>query len=253
MSESRAWKLFCFVRTKEEEQIRQGQAAQKSRIQRGQVSRARQELTGAALAPKRPQLQLRNPARSVGPNANVRSHGIEKFPQGCPSVVAPEPAGCTIEMLRVCLDDAVILVVVVRTVEDFARGQPMLCNTNNCCVRSGTTPLLKQSVLFWHGLWSSQAGGQQEKRKTHRKTLVPMGNPRTRVRLLASCRVWWTDLKKSSSERLNEWSKLVLFIACLQGSEAMPRTRRASEGVPWQPNHLSYLKMKRAVFASDKR
>ena len=33
-------------RTEEEEQIRRGQAAQ-SRIQRGQVSRARQELTGA--------------------------------------------------------------------------------------------------------------------------------------------------------------------------------------------------------------
>ena len=56
-------------RTEEEEQMRRAQAAH-SRIQRGQVSRARQELTGAALAPKngatlgelrhqRPQTQLR--------------------------------------------------------------------------------------------------------------------------------------------------------------------------------------------------
>ena len=38
-------------RTEEEQQIRRAQAA-RSRIQRGQVSRARQELTGAALAPQ---------------------------------------------------------------------------------------------------------------------------------------------------------------------------------------------------------
>ena len=37
-------------------------------------------------------------------------------------------------------------------------------------------------------------------------------------------------------DRSGEWLKLALFIACQQGSEVMPGTRRASEVVPWEPN-----------------
>ena len=43
-------------------------------------------------------------------------------------------------------------------------------------------------------------------------------------------------------ERLNEWSKLVLFIACQQGSEAMPRTRRVSKAHRSNRIQLRYLK-----------
>ena len=52
------------IRSETEDQVRRGQAAL-SRVRRGQLSRARQELTGAALAPKTldtlTQLQGRRP------------------------------------------------------------------------------------------------------------------------------------------------------------------------------------------------
>ena len=125
-------------RTEEEEQMRRAQAAQ-SRIQRGQVSRARQELTGAALAPKngatlgelrhqRPQTQLREippavleaqPPRAVTLDRKI----LHSCLLGSPSGVAPGPGGCTNEMLRVCLDDAEILSLLCDAAEDFARGE----------------------------------------------------------------------------------------------------------------------------------
>ena len=83
---------------------------------------------------------------------------------------------------------------------------------------------------------------ESRKQQSHRKAPVPFGalvtfmpvdKPKdkgeVRNRVLATCLVSWTDLTKSSLARPNGWSKLVLFIARLQGSEAMPRTRRASE------------------------
>ena len=110
-------------RTEEEEQIRQGQAAQ-SRIQRGHVSRA-SELTGAALAPKNgatlgelrrhsPQMQLREIPHAVLETQPERALTLDQTIfhsclQGSPSSVAPGPGGCTNEILRVCLDDAEIL------------------------------------------------------------------------------------------------------------------------------------------------
>ena len=125
------------ARSEEEEQIRRGQAAQ-SRIQRDQVSRARQELTGAALAPKngatlgelrrqRPQTQLREIPAAVLEAEPPRAVTLDRkifhsCLQGSPSGVAPGPGGCTNEMLRVCLDDAEILSLLFDAAEDFARG-----------------------------------------------------------------------------------------------------------------------------------
>ena len=127
----------------EEEQMRRAQAAQ-NRIQRGQVSRARQELTGAALAPKnratlgelrhqRPQTQLPEIPPAVleaqPPRTVTLDHKIlHSCLLGSPSGVAPGPGGCTNEMLRFCLDDAEILLLLFDAAEDFARGR----NSRQC-------------------------------------------------------------------------------------------------------------------------
>ena len=125
-------------RTEEEEQKRRGVAVQ-NRVQRGQVSRAREELTGAALAPKnaetlaelrrqRPQAQIKEippevmefqPAAPLNLDPKIFHHCLS----GAPSGVAPGPGGCTNEMLRVCLDDIETTQLLFRAVEDLARGE----------------------------------------------------------------------------------------------------------------------------------
>ena len=103
--------------TAEEEQKRRGLVVQ-SRIQRGQVSRARQELTGAALTPNvlkcgcdqsHPQCWSSSPTHL--------SRWIGRF-----SILAYKSGGCTNEMLRTCLDDAETLSLLLQAAEDFARG-----------------------------------------------------------------------------------------------------------------------------------
>ena len=107
-------------------------------IQRGQVSRARQTLTGAALAPKteetfqllqgrRPQAQIReisDEAMQFTPEhpVQLKTKLFTKCLSGAPSGSAPGPGGCTNEMLRVCLDDAGVLQLLRLAAEDFARG-----------------------------------------------------------------------------------------------------------------------------------
>ena len=121
--------------TEEEQMVRRGQAAQ-SRVERGQVSRARHELTGAPLAPKneetlaqlrrqRPQEQIKEIPRAVSfqPDHLLnmdRKIFLDCF-RGAPSGVASGP-GCTNEMLRVCLDDQETVSLLFEV--DFARGQP---------------------------------------------------------------------------------------------------------------------------------
>ena len=102
------------------EQERRGRAAQ-SRVQQGQVSRARHELTGAPLAPKndetfrglqdrRPQEQARPIPREVlefEPSQPLRLDTRTFFDclRSTPAGSAPGPGGCSYEMLKVCLDD----------------------------------------------------------------------------------------------------------------------------------------------------
>ena len=113
-----------------QENVRRGRAAQ-SRVERGQVSRARQELTGAALAPqmadtlrelqeKRPVAQVREippavleytPERPLDLDADLFGQCLSSAPSG----TAPGPGGCTNEMLRVCLDDREFCNVVPRS------------------------------------------------------------------------------------------------------------------------------------------
>ena len=112
--------------------------AGQSRVERGQVSRARQELTGAALAPKnsetlrelqrrRPQDQMSEiprdvlefqPAAPFQLDESLFVSCLKSARSGC----SPGPGGCTNEMLRVCLDDAEVLHLLFRAREDFARG-----------------------------------------------------------------------------------------------------------------------------------
>ena len=121
-----------------QENARRGRAAQ-SRLERGQVSRARQELTGAALAPKtadtlrelqekRPIAQVREippvvldytPERPLDLDADLFGQCLSSAPSG----TAPGPGGCTNEMLRVCLDDREVLQLLFRAAEDAARGE----------------------------------------------------------------------------------------------------------------------------------
>ena len=81
-----------------------------SRVTRGQVSRARHELTGASMAPKndktRVELQGRRP--------QVRQSPI---PQ---EVIDYQPES---PLLRVCLDDTETLELLVSAAEDFARAE----------------------------------------------------------------------------------------------------------------------------------
>ena len=120
----------------EDEQVKRGMAAQ-SKIQRDQVSRARQALTGAELAPKTEEtfqlLQGRRPAQiraisdgwrstqTLGEKLRLQSHEVFRGKLHHLGS-APGPGGCTNEMLRVCLDDAEVLQLLRLAAEDFARG-----------------------------------------------------------------------------------------------------------------------------------
>ena len=109
------------------EQQRRGKAAQ-SRVEQGQVSRARQELTGATLAPKTGdtlrELQERRPRERVREiPAEILNYVAEqplvldgtlfsKCLASAPTGSAPGPGGCTNEMLRSfgrCGGDAVLV------------------------------------------------------------------------------------------------------------------------------------------------
>ena len=104
----------------QKKKLRRALAVQ-SRVQREQVSRARQELTGAALAPRnaatlealqgrRPQDPVSaiprevldfQPASPLQLDSMAFAKCLWEAPAGC----SPGPGGCTNEMLRVCLDD----------------------------------------------------------------------------------------------------------------------------------------------------
>ena len=112
-----------------QEQQRRGRAAQ-SRVERGQVSRAGQELTGAALAPKNSEKSRELPRRRPQDQMSEIPRDVLEFQPPAPfqldeslfvsclksarSGCSPGPGGCTNEMLRVCLDDAEVLHLLFR-------------------------------------------------------------------------------------------------------------------------------------------
>ena len=122
-----------------DDKARRGAAAQ-SRVQRGQVSRGRHELTGAPLAPRnnvtleelrrqRPQEQQSAIPQEVlefspGSPLQFQRHVFVDCLKSAPSGSAPGPGGCTYELLRVCLDDHETLDLLCSAAEDFARAQP---------------------------------------------------------------------------------------------------------------------------------
>ena len=117
---------------------RRGLAAE-SRVQRGQVSRARHELTGAPLAPKNESTGIAG-KETPGQNARAPESPLELDPKifakclrTAPSGNAPGPGRCTNEMLRVCLDDLETLALLTSAAEDFARAE---------------TPQATQSFMF---------------------------------------------------------------------------------------------------------
>ena len=119
------------------EQERRGRAAQ-SRVQQGQASRARHELTGAPIAPKndktyrasqdrRPREQVRaipgevlefNPSQPLQLEMWTFVHCLRSAPAGS----APDPGGCSYEVLKVCLDDPEVTHLLFMAAEDMARG-----------------------------------------------------------------------------------------------------------------------------------
>ena len=123
--------------TEKEDHRRRGRAAQ-SRVQQGQVSRARQELTGAPLAPRNedtlqqlrnrpPQEQLRavpsevlefQPSREFTMDAKLFAECLRSALSGC----SPGPGGCSNEILKVCLDDYEGLKLLLSAAEDFAKA-----------------------------------------------------------------------------------------------------------------------------------
>ena len=102
------------------------------------MSRARQELTGAQLAPKTldtlAELQGRRPqVRGMAIHQNVMEFVPErpveldvalftKCLRSAPSGSASGPGGCTNEMLRVCLDDHELFQLLFRAAEDTAKA-----------------------------------------------------------------------------------------------------------------------------------
>ena len=119
------------------EQKRRGRAAC-NRVQQGQVSRARQELIGATLAPKtretlaelqgrRPQERVREiPDEVMASNptrVNLDNFTFSKCLSSAPSGSAPGPGGCTYEMLKVCLGDAEATHLLFQAAEDLARAE----------------------------------------------------------------------------------------------------------------------------------
>ena len=120
------------------EQERRGWAAQ-SRVQQGQVSRARHELTGAPLAPKNDEtyraLQDRRPREQVRAIPEVVLDINPSQPlqlemrtfvdclRSAPACSAPgPPGGCSYEMLKVCLADPEVAQLLFMAAEDMARG-----------------------------------------------------------------------------------------------------------------------------------
>ena len=137
---------------------RRGEAAQ-SRVQRGQVSRARHELTGAPLAPKT--METLNELRARRPQARqspLPQEAVDFKPQSplsldgkifakclrtSPSGSSPGPGGCTNEMLRVCLDDPEILDLLTSAAEDFARAA-VPAEITRCFMLASMTALQKR-------------------------------------------------------------------------------------------------------------
>ena len=123
---------------KGDEKARRVAAAQR-RVERGQISRARQELTGASLAPKNDdtltELRSKRPLEVQSPIPLL----VLDFVPECelkldPKVFAicfrtapcgssPGPGGRTYEMLKVCLNDNDTLQLLTLVTEDFARAQ----------------------------------------------------------------------------------------------------------------------------------
>ena len=123
--------------TQDAEQKRRGEAAC-NRVKQGQVSRARQALTGATLAPgtletlaelqrRRPQEQVREiPPEVMACNPTLMVLDPVAFSQclsSAPSGSSPGPGGCTYEMLKVCLDARETLHLLLRAAEDLARAE----------------------------------------------------------------------------------------------------------------------------------
>ena len=120
-----------------DEKRRRGMAAQR-RVERGQVSRARHELTGAALAPRTNEtlgeLRGRRPQERESPipegvqdffpehHLILDASRFAKCLQTAPSGSSPGPGGCTNEILKVCLEDSETLALLTSAAEDFARA-----------------------------------------------------------------------------------------------------------------------------------
>ena len=139
------------------EQQRRGKAAQ-SRVEQGQVSRARQELTGATLAPKTGdtlrELQERRPRERVREiPAEILNYVADqplvldgtlfsKCLASAPAGSAPGPGGCTNEMLKVCLDDVEVTQFLFLAAQDMARAD--IPDSARCLMVSTMTALRKR-------------------------------------------------------------------------------------------------------------
>ena len=123
--------------TQDAQQKSRGEAAC-NRVKQGQVSRARQALTGATLAPgtletlaelqrRRSQEQVREiPPEVMASNPTPVVLDPVAFSQclsSAPSGSSPGPGGCTYEMLKVCLDDRETLHLLLPRCRRFGSGR----------------------------------------------------------------------------------------------------------------------------------
>ena len=106
------------------------------RVMQGQVSPARQVLTGAALAPKtletveelrrkrcQSQVQLIPLDVMDKDTCRIGRENVCHFTSECAKRIRCGPWGCTCEMLQVCFDDVKLLQMLTSAAEDFARAR----------------------------------------------------------------------------------------------------------------------------------
>ena len=136
---------------------RRGLAAQE-RVKRGQVSRARQALVGAALSPKTEgtldEFRRRRPQAALRPIPQVVMDYAPDSPlvldmkifvkclRTAPGGSSAGPGGCSNEMLKVCLDDQETCQLLFLAAEVFARGTAP--NVSHCFMLANLTALQKK-------------------------------------------------------------------------------------------------------------
>ena len=165
----------------EDENSHRGAAAQ-SRVERGQVSRARHELIGALLAPQTSEALDELRGRRLQESSSPISREVISCLRTAPSGCSPGPGGCTNEILSVCLDDAELLGLLSSAAEDFARAavpgeamRPFMLASMTALQKRDGVPLAPVFEDLLRKLWRANSGERWKKLVHLSSLLFPPG------------------------------------------------------------------------------